>query len=173
MLELLLLRHAKSSWDVPETDDHARDLAPRGAAAAPRMGALLAARGLVPDRVLCSTATRARNTWALVAAALPAPPEPLLLDELYLASPARMLRLIARHAGDSRRLLLVGHNPGMHSLAADLAGTGDLTARLALAEKFPTAAIAHLGIAPATGWTGLRAGQGTLLGFWRPRDLDG
>ena len=59
MLELLLLRHAKSRWDEPGVADHGRDLAPRGLKAAGRMGALLRERGLVPDLVLCSTARRA------------------------------------------------------------------------------------------------------------------
>lgn len=171
MLELLLLRHAKSSWDQPGVGDHERTLAPRGEAAAPRMGELLAARGLVPDRVLCSTATRARHTWTLAATALPAAPEPVLLEELYLASPGRMLRLIAEQAGDSRRLLLVGHNPGMHTLAAGLARTGEAAARQSLAAKLPTAGLVHLGFdLPA--WAGIAAAPGRLLGFWRPRDLD-
>ena len=72
MRELLLLRHAKSSWDQPGMADHERDLDPRGLAAARRMGALLRERNLIPDLVLCSTARRTVHTWQLASAQLAA-----------------------------------------------------------------------------------------------------
>ncbi|NIP89767.1 MAG: histidine phosphatase family protein, partial [Gammaproteobacteria bacterium] len=70
MKTLLLLRHAKSSWDDPSLEDFDRPLAPRGEKAAPVMAAYLASKGLRPDLVLCSPAARARQTWALVAQSL-------------------------------------------------------------------------------------------------------
>ena len=62
MLSMLLLRHAKSSWDDPALADFDRPLAPRGEEAALRMGAYMAAHDLLPDLILCSTAQRARQT---------------------------------------------------------------------------------------------------------------
>ncbi|MFC5585479.1 SixA phosphatase family protein [Nitratireductor kimnyeongensis] len=68
MKELLLLRHAKSSWDDPSLADIERPLAPRGRRAAPLMGREILRRGWSPDYVLVSPARRAQQTWRLVAA---------------------------------------------------------------------------------------------------------
>lgn len=168
MLELLLLRHAKSRRDQPDVGDHERDLAPRGEAAAKLIGRKLAAEGPIPDRVLCSTATRARRTWELVAAELKGAPEPSFLDELYLATPSRLLKLVRRHGEGAKRLLLVGHNPGVHALALRLATEGDPTLRRALAEKFPTGALVRLSF-DAKSWKDPEGGR--LVAFWRPREL--
>jgi phosphohistidine phosphatase len=117
---------------------------------------------------LCSTATRARRTWELVRAALAKAPETSYLDELYLAPPGRMLQLVRQHGKGAKRLLLVGHNPGMQALALRLARVGDASLRRALAEKFPTGALARLSF-EAEKWKELESGR--LLNFWRPRDL--
>jgi len=170
MLELLLFRHAKSRWDQPGAEDHDRDLAPRGEAAAPRMGALIASEKLLPDAVLCSTARRAARTWQLAASELESPPPVIHLRELYLAAPGALLEAVRRHGGPARRLLLVGHNPGLHALALELAGAGDPDLRDRSAEKFPTAALARLAF-DGTRWRDLALRSGTLLGYWRPRDL--
>jgi phosphohistidine phosphatase len=170
MLELLLLRHAKSRWDQPGVDDHDRELAPRGERAARRMGRLLAERRLVPDRVLCSTARRAARTWELAAAELGGAPEPVLDRALYLATPERLLEAVRRRGGDARRLLVVGHNPGMHAFATLVAADGAADARARLAAKFPTAALAQVAV-DAPSWSGLATGSGRLAAFWRPRDL--
>jgi phosphohistidine phosphatase len=170
MLELLLLRHAKSRWDRPGVEDHDRDLTSRGEKAAPRMGELMRREGLVPDRVLCSTARRARRTWELVGARLGAAPEASSRSDLYLAKPAALLEAVRSDGDAARRLLLVGHNPGLHALAMRLVGHGTAPLRKALAEKFPTGALARIGFS-ATDWREVRPRAGTLLGFWRPRDL--
>jgi phosphohistidine phosphatase len=170
MLDLLLLRHAKSRWDEPGVDDHARDLAPRGLKAARRMGQLMRELGLVPDLVLCSTAQRARHTWQIVADALGGDVATRFDDRLYLAAPARMIAVARERGGDAHRLLLVGHDPGMHRLAADLATAGDAKLRERLAAKFPTAGLARLAINVAR-WAAFTGQPGQLQGFWRPRDL--
>jgi phosphohistidine phosphatase len=171
MLELLLLRHAKSRWDMAGAADHDRDLAPRGEKAALRMGRLIAEQGLLPDRVLCSTATRARRTWELASGELTAQPELLHRRDLYLAPSGRLLDAVRASGGDVRRLMLVGHNPGLHDLAQRLVGDGDVALRRKLAEKLPTAALVHLAF-EAPRWPKLALRSGRLLGFWRPRDLD-
>lgn len=171
MLELLLFRHAKSSWDAPGLDDHARDLAPRGEKAAPRMGRLIAKEGLVPDLVLCSTARRAMRTWELASAELKVPPPVKHLRTLYMAPSSRLLEIVGRQSPTVRRLMLVGHNPGLHDVARKLVGRGDATLRARLAEKLPTAALVRIGFV-AESWTDVTFGTGELLGFRRPRELD-
>jgi phosphohistidine phosphatase len=172
MLELLLLRHAKSAWDEPGVGDHERDLAPRGLRAAPRVGRLMREEGLVPDLALCSTATRARRTWELVAAELGREVPVQHLRGLYLAPPARMLDAVRRQdAGTARRIVLVGHDPGMHALAARLAGVGDPALVQLVREKFPTGALARFGLPEGQGGWRAAGEPCELLGFWRPRDL--
>lgn len=170
MRRLMLLRHAKSDWSQAGLHDHDRALAPRGRAAATRMGAHLATRGLIPDCVLVSTARRTRDTWSLIAAALPA--RTATFDErIYEASAAFILDVIHGTPSACRSLLVIGHNPGLQSLALLLAkdGGGDALARLA--EKFPTAALAVIDL-PADSWADIRARSGRLESFVIPRLLD-
>ena len=85
--QLLLLRHAKSSWDDPELDDFDRPLSARGLDAAPLIGRELASRDWLPDRALVSPALRTRDTWRLVCGELPEPsPETAFVEALYEAS---------------------------------------------------------------------------------------
>lgn len=170
MPDLLLLRHAKSRWDEPALGDHDRDLAPRGEKAARLMGRLLEREGLVPDLVLCSTARRAVRTLDLVVAELGAAPAVKQLKSLYRAAPSRLLDVIQRQDDAVRRLLVVGHNPGLHELVLRLVGSGDAALRAELIAKLPTSALARLDFAGA-GWQAVVPGGGRLVGFWRPRDL--
>jgi phosphohistidine phosphatase len=98
MRELLVLRHAKSSWDAIDAADHDRELSARGIKAAGRMGALIAERGWLPDRILCSTAKRTLETLALARKAWPAASEISTneLASLYLATPSRLLEIVRR-----------------------------------------------------------------------------
>src|SRR5579859_1853907 len=91
---LALLRHAKSAW--PDVADHERPLARRGQRDAPVMGAWLRDAGLVPDRVLCSTARRARETWQLAQAGLGAEPPAQFERGVYEADADGLLALIHR-----------------------------------------------------------------------------
>lgn len=176
MPELLLLRHAKSDWKDRSLDDFDRPLAPRGCRAAPLMGRHLAAQGLAPDLVLCSTARRAEETLDLLLTALASKPEISYLKTLYLAPPSRLLAVLRRQSPDRNRILLVAHNPGLHHLALDLAGVGPAGggqnppgAAARMAGKFPTAALARFRV---SGWAGLGESQATLLDFVCPRDLE-
>ena len=170
MLELLLLRHAKSDRGDPTLDDHDRDLAPRGVRAAALIGCTIRDRGLAPDLVLCSTARRARRTWELVLAELAAAPAMRDLASLYLAPPERILGIVRREGRGCARVMVVGHDPGLHRLTVALAGSGDAGDLERLGAKFPTAALARLAFA-AESWDAVAPGTGRLLDFLRPRDL--
>src|ERR1700728_5290448 len=107
---LILLRHAKSAWpeDVP---DHDRPLAPRGRRDAPAAGGWLRAAGYVPDRVLCSTARRARETWELAEEGLGAHPPVTFEDRVYGASAEDLLDLARQTPAGVATLMIVGHEP--------------------------------------------------------------
>jgi phosphohistidine phosphatase len=170
---LILLRHAKSAW--PEVPDHERPLAPRGKRDAPAAGRWLRKSGCVPDRVLCSTARRARETWALAADKLRADPEVVFEQRVYGASTAELVDLARATAAQVQTLLIVGHDPAMHELTLELAGTepgagpGEQADALGrVREKFPTAAIAVLAFAGT--WPQLAPGHARLAYFVTPGD---
>lgn len=163
MKELLILRHAKSSWKDPSLDDHDRPLNKRGKKAAKRMGQLLADEGIVPDRILSSTAVRARRTAERAAKAAGYGGAIELHRDLYHASPAGIMAEVARTDDDVGRLLVVGHNPGMEVLTGMLTG---------VYHRFPTGALMHVRFEPPiVRWSQTPGHQATLLGVWLPRML--
>jgi phosphohistidine phosphatase len=171
MLTLSLFRHAKSSWDDAALADHDRPLGPRGRRDAPRMGAYMAAHRLVPDIVLCSTALRTRQTVELTVPELPKPrPEVQIVDSLYLASAAGLMKHVRAIEPQVSHAMIVGHNPGLHGLATRLAGAGDSEALAALAAKFPTGALAVLDFDVA-GWAQVTIRSGRLRDFMVPKRL--
>lgn len=171
MKHLLLMRHAKSAW--PENvRDFDRPLAPRGQAAAPLIGAHLAAHYPMPGRVLVSTARRTRETFAALGAplnTLEAEFEP----QIYDADPHTLLTLVQETEEAIQTVLMVAHNPGTHALALDLVDPAlaeeDDYARLDL--KFPTAGVACLSFDGS--WRMLGSGQARLLAFITPKQFGG
>jgi phosphohistidine phosphatase len=169
MPTLYLLRHAKSDWGAGETD-HERPLNPRGRKAAVRLGEHLDALGAHPERVLCSSARRALETWAGLTTAWALDPECLTVsDRLYLASGSELLELLREQPSDVEAVLVIAHNPGIHDLALALAGEGDRDAYERLREKLPTGGLCELSFAEP--WSALRPGAGRLVRFEVPRRL--
>jgi phosphohistidine phosphatase len=171
MHQLLLMRHAKSLWDDPNQTDHARALNARGQAAAASMGRALRDLGLSPDIVLVSSA---RRTLQTLEALSPWEETPLFepMDTLYLASAPMLLQVIRGVTDTVRSLMLLGHNPGMHDLAVELAG-GEATLRRGqhrrLADGFPTGGLVEYTV---TGpWSSLTADTARIQRFLTPRDL--
>lgn len=170
MKTLLLLRHGKSAWGQPRLGDFDRPLNPRGRQAAPLMAEFILERGLAPDLVLCSTAQRARETWDLMAPILDGERPVRFDDALYLAAPQAMFEILRQVDEHIECVMLIGHNPGLQKLAVGLAGDGDARARMAMAAKYPTAALAVIGL-DIPEWSDLRPGAGRLLRFVRPKEL--
>jgi phosphohistidine phosphatase len=160
--EILVLRHAKSSWSDSGLSDHDRPLKKRGLRDAPRIGQLLAEQDLVPDVILCSTAVRARQTAERVHGLLGRGVPQHFFKELYLAGPGTYLDLLAELPDTSRRPMVVGHNPGLEELVTVLTEEE---------EALPTAALAWIQLAVDT-WSELGAHtRGQLVRLWRPREL--
>lgn len=166
MKRLLLLRHAKSSWDDPALPDHERPLAPRGHRAAERMAEHLRASVPNADLVLCSSALRTRETLERMSSAF-GEPEVVVEDELYGASDDELLERLHAVAEPTKTVALIGHNPGVGDLASALAGSGDDLDRLR--SKFPTGALAVLAFDGP--WTRLAPGGAVLTSFVTPKDL--
>ena len=171
MLNLMLLRHAKSSWADAGQADSDRPLNSRGRHAAVAVGRYLAANDLMPQLVLCSPARRARETWGLVAGELTALPAILIVAEIYSFGDGTALMECLRHkAGGAQSVLLVGHNPSIGRLAQILIGKGSDKLREQLEKKYPTAALAVISF-DFDSWGALTAGAGTLLRFVSPKDI--
>jgi phosphohistidine phosphatase len=164
---VLLLRHAKSSWDDPNVGDHDRPLAGRGRKAGAAIARHLADQGQRPDLVLCSPSRRTRETLDLLQPVL-GDVATRIEDGLYGASAAEMLALLKELPDDVGRVLVVGHNPGIQQLTLSLARPAD--GQAAVASKFPTGALASIAL-DVDRWSDLEPETGELEGFVRPRDL--
>lgn len=173
MRQLLLLRHAKSSWDDPKLDDHARPLNNRGRLAAGQLRGVMRNLGLAPDVVLVSSA---RRTLQTLEALEPWDETPLIepMDSLYLAGGPQLLAVLEQVAETVRSVLLVAHNPGLHELAITLLGRRaerpEDDATLALVAGYPTGALAEFTV-PGP-WATVGDGHARLERFINPRDLE-
>jgi phosphohistidine phosphatase len=125
MKKLYLIRHAKSSWDDPEMDDFVRPLNDRGKKDTPRMGKRLKEKGITPDLMISSPATRALDTCTAIAKALDYPQEKIKTDKrLYHASEEELLKVVQelkdRPKDEEETVLLFGHNPGLTNFVNEL-----------------------------------------------------
>jgi phosphohistidine phosphatase len=174
MRRLMLLRHAKTENDAPSGHDQDRRLDQRGRKDAAEIGGWIAIHRPFPDSVLVSPAVRAHQTWEIVWATMKdatPPPQVELLPELYGADPSQLLQTIREaSAHDPRRLLVIGHNPGMHELALALANGGDPAGRKALADNLPTSGLAVFDFA-VDDWNDVSFRRGRLVQFVSPKLL--
>lgn len=162
MKTLLLMRHAKSSWDDPDLDDHDRPLNKRGLRDVPRMAAWLMHHALVPDSVTSSTAVRAESTARIVAETCGLSTPVQTTDDLYHADLAAWRLVIRRLPRESQRAMCVGHNPGIESLVSTLTETS---------VHMPTAAVAVVALS-VDDWSQFDLDDpGRNWKLWRPKDL--
>ncbi len=164
--ELLLLRHAKSDWSV-EMDDFSRPLKKRGRRAAKQIGRWLYEQRLIPDTILSSPATRALETAQRVCRQLDIDESAIICDPRIYEADAQTLLDILTTGCHQRRVLLVGHNPGLEDLLLKL--TPHTIPLSANGKCLPTAALAHLIFDGA--WTELAEGSAKLVTLVRPDSL--
>jgi phosphohistidine phosphatase len=175
MRRLMLLRHAKTEPDAPSGRDEDRRLDDRGHRDAAEIGDWIAAHPPSPDAVLVSHAVRARQTWDIAWESMKdrvAAPQVEILPELYLADPAQILETVrtATIPANPRRLMLVGHNPGMHEAALMLMGSGDPAGARAIADNLPTAGLAIFDF-DVKDWGDVAYRRGKLVLFVSPKLL--
>jgi len=162
MKTLLIMRHAKSSWNYPELSDYDRPLNARGKRDAPRMGKHLRQEGLIPDRILTSSAKRARKTASKVAKSCGYTGKVKKLDALYDTVPGVYFEVLQALPDKYQCVMVFGHNPTMEQLVTYL------TEQI---ERMPTAAIAHIEL-PIQHWKTLDLyTEGTLVNLWTPKVL--
>ncbi len=158
MRELILLRHANAEPASPGQADIDRPLSPHGLAEAEAAGRWLVDNKLVPDRVLCSPARRARETLEAVLG-LTGYVEQRLDERIYEATPGTLVAVVDEHR-DLERVLVVGHNPGLERLAALMHSgqSGDY-------RGMPTSSVVVLSLPMAAA---IEPGIARLAAFWWP-----
>jgi len=125
--ELFVLRHAKSDWASDAETDFDRPLNGRGKQDAPRMGRWMKERGLIPDYIISSPAKRAKGTVKAVIKALGMSKDDIHWQErIYEAGLPALIKLVHEFPPEARRVLLVGHNPGLEELVAYLVSPSQL-----------------------------------------------
>jgi phosphohistidine phosphatase len=159
---LVLVRHAKSSWDEPTLADHDRPLAPRGQKATRKMAAHLEGVRPRPDLVLCSTARRTQETLAGIRDGLGGRARVELERGIYEADADELLNRLREVDDDVRCAVVIAHNPGLEDLLCWLAAEGE-----PVPDAFPTGAIAVVSFTGPWGHLGPRSA--TVEGTWRPR----
>jgi phosphohistidine phosphatase len=172
MRRLILLRHAKTETDAPSGKDRDRRLDERGRSDAATIGSWLAEHDLLPDQVLVSTAMRTRQTWTIVDGLRPSQNASRVehLPELYNASASQLLQAIREVSAGINRLMLIGHNPGLHELALGLTCRGDSAERTMLIANMPTSAVAVIDF-PIADWADAGFGGGRLQQYVNPKSL--
>lgn len=159
---LLILRHAKSSWEFEELSDHDRPLNNRGRRDAPLMGRKLLKEQLVPQIIISSSAVRAHSTAKKVAKACGYEDEILIDPALYGSGYSDYLNVLTNQEDEYDIIMLVGHNPISEQLVEVL--TGEIV-------TMPTCAIACISL-PITSWKQIiDKTKGQLLNLWRPKEL--
>jgi phosphohistidine phosphatase len=174
MRRLMLLRHAKTENEAPSGRDEDRRLDNRGHRDAAEIGSWIGHHPPFPDLVLVSHAMRALQTWQIAWEAmkeLVSEPEVELVPKLYGADVSQLLETIRdASSADPKRLMLVGHNPGMHELALALAGGGDRAGRKALTDNLPTSGLAIFDF-DLDDWADVAFRRGRLAAFVSPKLL--
>lgn len=168
--ELFILRHAKSDWGSDAERDFDRPLNGRGKKDAPRMGRWMKERGLIPDLVISSPAKRAKGTVKAVIKALGMSKNDIHWEEgIYEASLPALLELLRGLPPAARRVLLVGHNPGLEELVTYLVSPSQLPDPPVGFLK--TATLAWLEFdAP---WKETERGGADLAQLMRPKQVEG
>lgn len=165
---LTLLRHGKSDWDTGEESDFDRPLKDRGRRDAPQMGTYFARLGLVPDLIVSSPAARARQTAELFAVAAGYRKPIQWVEELYMASSGELLSVLREMPDSAVHVMVIGHNPGFETLAAQLIGADAYG--IASGVRITTAAAAHITLNVDT-WREVQTNCGQLEWLVNPRLL--
>lgn len=121
MKSVIIIRHAKSSWDQLGVDDFDRPLNDRGKEDAPKMAKRLLERNIKVDAFISSSAKRARKTAAIFIKEFDGQKEDIILvPELYLAGPEAFYTAISKAPAAANTIALFAHNPGITEFANEL-----------------------------------------------------
>ncbi|MDE0110718.1 MAG: histidine phosphatase family protein [Albidovulum sp.] len=163
---LIVMRHAKSSWDNPGIADFSRPLNGRGRRSADAIGRWLAEKDHIPDALVCSPSARTTETWNLVRIHFPSGCREDFDRSLYHGGTSEIRRKLGS-AGDARCVMIIGHNPSIQHFAASMVRRSPSHPDFA---RFPTAAtlVAEFQL---EGWRDAEWRTGHAIDFVVPREL--
>lgn len=165
MKRLYIVRHAKSTWDLPELEDIERPLSKRGKKDAPKMGKYLKKNKHIPEIIISSPAKRAFKTARLLAEELGYPEENIVKNEnLYEAGLETLLDVIRNIEDKYEKAMIVGHNPGFNSLAEALGGE--------TIDNIPTCGVYCVDL-DIKAWKDVSKGKGRMVFFDTPKKISG
>ena len=165
---LILMRHAKSSWDNPGLRDHDRPLSKRGYRSCRLIGKTLREAATLPEEAVVSSALRCLETWDGLKSSARLSITHRVEPDLYHAGAAVMLKIL-RSSREST-VLMLGHNPGTAVFASMILKESNLMATHTQFGRFPTAATAVVDF-DIVSWSELVPETGKLIDFWIPREL--
>ena len=161
MKTLIVMRHGKSTWKDKDMEDHERPLKKRGVKNSARMGELLKDEKLVPERILSSTAVRARQTVEAVTSKMNFKGEVQYLDKFYLGEMETILAEQCELPDEVNKAMVIGHNPGLESLVQILGRK---------VEALTTSSVAYIKL-PIKHWKELSdKTEGDLKELWHPKE---
>lgn len=163
MKNLLLMRHAKSSWKDDRLTDHQRPLNKRGREDAKRIATHMVKHDIHPDLIFSSTAVRASETVELVAEELGYDDPIQFSDDLYMGEPEDFIDVLRTLGDDYGTVMIVAHNPGLE-LYLEIIDRE--------IEALPTSGLCQITF-DLESWKEISlATKGNLIGFWTPRTID-
>ncbi len=168
MKQLYILRHAKSSWAQPGLGDIQRPLNKRGLKQVSSLRAWIDQQGIIPDKVLCSPATRTQETYRGIKAAFDATPFETIAS-LYNGRMDDYLQALWVQEAD--KIMVIGHNPTCDELARYLTKPGSPASDKLMAHHFGTATMAVFSL-DTSDWQQLGQASGSLDVMLRPKDLE-
>lgn len=160
MLRLYIMRHAKSSWAIPGARDFDRELNERGLQDLKKLSKVMKNEKIFPDKIVCSSATRTRQTLDAVMDVFENEPEIIFTERLYSSGLDEYIDIINSNSG-IKSIMIIGHNPMCGSLATSLPGSGDALELEKIAYKYPTAALSIIDF-EAKDWSEIAKGKGIL-----------
>lgn len=164
MKTLYLLRHAKAEPAKGKEEDAERRLSDFGRASCKIIGNYMKEKGYFPSFILCSPARRTTDTCNLTMEAAGVNPPRKFDNGLYAATAERLINHLRLIDDDITSAMLVGHNPGIHTLALTLAHPADDDMYGTLRLKYPPGSLTVLHI-PGGSWQDVRAGAAGLVDF--------
>ncbi len=160
MLRLYIMRHAKSSWAIPGARDFDRELNDRGLADLKKMSNIIKNHPITPDKILCSSAIRTRQTLDAIISSFTNEPEITFTEQLYSSGLSEYIDII-NSVTHAKSLMIIGHNPMCGSLATSLPGSGVEEELEKIAYKYPTGAISITDFS-VDNWAQVKKGSGIL-----------
>jgi len=170
MKQLAIFRHAKSDWGNPGQTDFERPLNKRGRKAAKKVGRVLREQGFACDQIVCSPATRAKETVERFEKGYESLPALSFEPRLYMCSTGTLIEVINALPDEAQTVMIVGHNPGFHDIVLRMTKSDGNGYREKVGANYPTGAFALIHF-PVECWADVDPSSGEIRQVIFPREL--